>query len=215
MLAAAVLLAVCGTYALADASAPSVPPSPPAASSPPAPVAPPAASAPAAPTGKIPPSPLPPPPAVSAPKSAPYSDVPAKHPAAAAVQSLKDKNMMGPKEDGKFHGSDYVTRYELAVILDRFITYNENEHKPIKQTKVPGPYVVSAPSGHWAHDSQVKLVSEGFVPKASPILSKPGDARVTEDQLTEALSEVMIRLSDRELPVTLHDTPLPNTAPAN
>jgi len=182
----------------------------------PAPAAPPAAStpAPAAPAGKAPPAPAAPAPPVPAPKSAPYPDVPTTHPAAPAVQSLKNKKIMGGKPDGKFHGPDYVTRYELAVILDRFVTYNENEHKPIKQTMVPGPFKLSAPSGHWAYAAQLHLAENAFLPTDSPLFKAPGGAKVTTAEFTDAIAQIEIRLSDRSLPPPADDAPVAPPRPS-
>lgn len=173
----------------------------------------PSVTAPAAPAspeapqgGKLAPAPTPAPPPAAAPKTPPFPDVPVSHPAAGAVESVKNKSIMGGKADGKFHGAEYVTRYELAVILDRFVTYNEQLHKPIKQTSIPGPYKVSAPVGHWAHNAQVHLVQDQFLPKDSPILAAPGAAKVTKEQLVDALSQTMIRVSDRSIAPMDEDT---------
>ncbi len=137
-------------------------------------------------------------------------DVPANHPAAAAVQGMIKKAIIKPDTDNKFHGSQPVTRYELAVVLDRFVTYIETAHKPVKEVKYPVPSsALTAPAGHYAHDAQVRLLLSGFIPVSSPILKKPGTAVVTARELATVMGTVNERLSDRSLP------PTPNAAPIN
>ena len=57
--------------------------------------------------------------------AAPLKDVPAKHWASSSALSVTQKKLMTPDADGKFHGDRPVTRYELAVVLDRFVRYME------------------------------------------------------------------------------------------
>jgi hypothetical protein len=130
-------------------------------------------------------------------------DVPATHPAAPAVQGMIKKAIIKPEADNKFHGNDPVTRYELAVVLDKFVTYIETAHKPVREVKYPVPSsAITAPAGHYAHDAQVRLVTDGFLPVSSPILKKPGTAIVTARELATVMATVNERLSDRSLPPT-------------
>jgi hypothetical protein len=130
-------------------------------------------------------------------------DVPANHPAKNAIDGMIKKSIMRPQADGKFHGSQPVTRYELAVILDHFVQYIETSQKPIKQTKFPVPSsALTAPETHWAHQAQVHLLQDGFVPATSPLVKKPGTVLVTGAELSEILATVTSRIVDRSLPAT-------------
>ena len=64
------------------------------------------------------------PPASMPPVSTP-PDVPPGHFAAGAVGRVVKQSIMGTAKDGRFNGNQPVTRYELAVALDRFVQYIE------------------------------------------------------------------------------------------
>lgn len=147
--------------------------------------------------------------------SHPAASVAAGHPAAqlavepssssvsASVARMEKSGIVAPYSDGKFHGNAPVTRYEMAVVLDRFVRYIEAAHKPLKTTSAPvNNSMVSAPAGHWAHSAQVDLVKNKFLPANSVLLKAPGTALVTADQFTDSLSYAVSRLSDRSMPPT-------------
>lgn len=138
------------------------------------------------------------------------SDVPANHPAAPAVEGMIKKDILKTEADGKFHGAKPVTRYELAVVLSRFVDYIEQAKKPIKQTQFPVPKsAITAPAGTPAYDAQVRLIRDGFVPVSSPLLKAPVTGVVTAQDLGSIMAEVTSRISDRALPVT------PNAGPVD
>jgi hypothetical protein len=154
-------------------------------------------------------APASPPAAPAAPSKALPSDVPSNSPAADAVNHALQDRIMDIKPDGKFDGAQPVTRYELAVTLDRFITFIETAHKPLRSAEFPTPSSsLTAPAGHWAHDAQFRLVKYGFVPLSSPLLKKPGTGVLTADDLSAIMASVTIRLNDRSMPVTQNAGPV-------
>ena len=70
-------------------------------------------------------------PTAAAPSSAAPRDLPPGHWAAGAVKRVVHENIMGTTPDGRFQGNQPVTRYELAVALDRFVHYVEAGRKPL------------------------------------------------------------------------------------
>ena len=124
-------------------------------------------------------------------------DVPTRHFAAGSVQHVLREKIMGRDLDGRFRGNKPVTRYELAVALDRFVRYVEAAHKPLHselvQPKVNVPPKATAIQQQALHH----LISYGFLPPQSPLLTKDGQAPVTADELSEALASVTLRISDR------------------
>lgn len=142
--------------------------------------------------------------------SAQFADVPAHAPAAPAVQSLKSEGVVQGYPDHKYHGSRPLTRYEAAVVLQRFVTYVEKGRQPLHDTSISIPDSrASAPAGHWAHDSQIALMHGRFLPTDSPVLQGPGSHPVTADQFADALSATVNRVSDRSLPPTPNADPGP------
>jgi hypothetical protein len=136
-------------------------------------------------------------------------DVPANHPAASAVQGMIKKAIMKPGADGKFHGEQPVTRYELAVVIDRVVTSIEASRKPLKQGQFPvSSKEITAPQDHWAHKAQIRLASEGFASAKSPLFIAPGTAPITAKELAVVISEMTSRLSDRSLPPTKDALPV-------
>lgn len=140
----------------------------------------------------------------SAPLAAPRAlppDVPASHWAAGSVQRVEHEKIMGRDVDGRFRGNKPVTRYELAVALDRFVRYIEAAHKPLHaEVTHPAPSFPrkSSPA---VRQALAHLVSNGFLTAASPLLTKNGHRHATAQELTDALASVTIRLSDRAEPL--------------
>ncbi len=128
------------------------------------------------------------------------SDVPPGHWAAGAVKSVTAKKIMTAETDGKFHGSQPVTRYELAVALDRFVRYIEVGRKPLSPIK-PGMGAKIFPGASPAAKAALtRLTVQGYLPAASPLLKGAGSEPVTAQQLADALSQVTVRISDLSLP---------------
>jgi len=128
-------------------------------------------------------------------------DVPAHHWAAGAVGRVVHQRIMGRDPDGRFRGDKPVTRYELAVTLDRFVRYMEAVHKPLHVEAHPPSVSVSPQAPPEARRALMHLVSQRFLPTTSPLLKRPGSRPVTADELAAALAAVTIRLSDRAEPL--------------
>ena len=127
-------------------------------------------------------------------------DVPANHWAARSVQSVTSKRIMNGLPDGKFHGSKPVTRYELAVVLDRFINYIEAGRKPLTTAPAKTNIPISAAAPLPVKTALKHLAGMSFLPPTSPLFRGTGQEYVTAQQLSDALAQVTIRLSDRSLP---------------
>lgn len=139
--------------------------------------------------------------AAPAPKPAPLpKDVPAGHFAAGAVGRVTHEKIMGREVDGRFQGDKPVTRYELAVTLDRFVRYMEAARKPLHPGGKPVPVKAPARASQAERAALTHLVSQGFLPKSSPLLKKDGHQPVTATEMADALASVTIRLSDRAEP---------------
>lgn len=129
-------------------------------------------------------------------------DVPAGHWAARAVGSVTAKKLMASQPDGRFHGDKPVTRYELAVVLDRFVRYIEAGRKPLHATQFPARLTLPPTISPDVRQALTHLVANGFLPVNSPLLTRPGAKPATARELSDAMAQVTIRLSDRSLPPT-------------
>lgn len=127
-------------------------------------------------------------------------DVPASHWAARSVASVTTRKLMAALPDGKFHGDKPVTRYELAVTLDRFVRYIEAGRKPLHPTQAQKPITLPPDAPADAKQALTHLTHEGFLPAGSPLLNRPGAKPATAQELAAALAQITIRLSDRALP---------------
>ncbi|MBR1397010.1 MAG: S-layer homology domain-containing protein [Selenomonadaceae bacterium] len=56
----------------------------------------------------------------------PFSDVPAGHPATVAIARLAADGIIKPSIDGKFHGNDKITRYDMAVMIANLLSKDAN-----------------------------------------------------------------------------------------
>ena len=116
-----------------------------------------------------------------------------------SVRRVTAKKLMTPTPDGRFRGNAPVTRYELAVTLDRLVRDIEASRAPLSATpdkpvQLPKP-VPAGPRAALSH-----LVGGGFLPTNSPLVVQSGAKPVTANELADALSQVTVRLSDRSLP---------------
>lgn len=127
-------------------------------------------------------------------------DVPPGHFAAGSVKRVVRENIMGTTKDGRFQGNQPVTRYELAVALDRFVQYIEAGRKPLHaQTfPAPAPFAPAATAGQ--RQALTHLVTSGFLPASSPLVTQNGAAPVTAKETADALASVTVALSDRAEP---------------
>lgn len=136
----------------------------------------------------------------AAPCAAAPPDVPPSHWAAHSVQSVTAKNLMAALPDGNFHGDKPVTRYELAVALDRFVRYIEAARKPLHPAPAQTPVTLAPTVPPAARAALTHLTGNGFLPPKSPLITRDGTKPGTAQELADALAQVTIRLSDRSLP---------------
>ena len=128
-------------------------------------------------------------------------DVPARHWAAGSVERVTHEKIMGRDPDGRFRGDKPVTRYELAVAVDRFVRYIETARKPLHTEIVPVSPSLTTKAPAAAKQAIQHLVSNGFLKPNSPILTQNGNGAATANELSDALASITIRLSDRAEPL--------------
>ena len=112
-----------------------------------------------------------------------FKDVPKDHWAADYVKVVKAEGIMNGYPDATFKGDKPVTRYELAVALERMVTFVEQGLKPeaerqkavqsgksrVESQIAPSPQ--PSPSGEGARSGKAKVKSQ----IASPQPSRPGE----------------------------------------
>lgn len=129
-----------------------------------------------------------------------FSDVPSGHWAGASVERLVSQGILSApqrtaKPTPKYDGNKAVTRYELAVALDRFVQYVERADKQ-KKSK----FNVQATPATGA-DAVKRLVKGGYLPATTP-LAKENTKVVTASQLSAALSSVLVKITDKKTPMS-------------
>lgn|GEM_PF-4761143 len=123
-----------------------------------------------------------------------YSDVPRTHWASQAVGNLVAAGYLQKGGGKPFQGEQPVTRYEFAVMMDRFITdmsrafLRKPAVKTINTRKIKG----RAADGSLA--AMIRLASEGYLPYYSPIFQGPKDT-ITPEQMAVAFAQVSQRLA--------------------
>ena len=112
-----------------------------------------------------------------------------------AVTKMALMGVMAPGKSGaKFDGSKPVTRYELVLTLWRFAQYLERADKQQK-----GKSQALAPKDGAA---AVKLlIAAGYLPK-NTALASGGAQAVTANQLSDALSAVILKVRAKKIPIT-------------
>ncbi len=131
----------------------------------------------------------------TAPQAGGYSDIPEDHWAAPAVNRLVQAGYLPTGQGKPFHGNQPVTRYEFAVVMDRFIQdirrsfVRQPKPKEINEKKIKGR------TSDGSQQAMVRLAREGFLPYYSPIFHGPEDT-LTPERLASALSQVAIRISE-------------------
>ena len=133
-------------------------------------------------------------------------DVPAHHWAAGSVGRMEHQHILGLEPDGRFRGDKPVTRYELAVALDRFVkrilrrpisrfmqkSFTQPSHCPLTRS-CAFPMRPQLPCTHSSTSS-----SQGFLPPDTPGSDEKWlSTRERRKEPADALAAVTIRLSDR------------------
>ena len=114
-----------------------------------------------------------------------------------ATKHMLSTKIMSLEADGKFHGDAPVTRFQLAVTLERFIHYIENGRKPLHATR-SSPVIPLHATGD-VRQAYAFLTSNNFIPRDSTLITKPGNQPVTASELGVVMGDVTIRISDRGL----------------
>lgn len=125
-----------------------------------------------------------------------FEDVPTDHWAAEAVDLLAGAGIVQGYPDRTFQGDKTVTRYELAVALERMVHFIQESRKPLVAGAASAP---AEPQAHWADGSVRFLRGEGFISPQSNLL-KDGGKPVTTDELAQSLAMVAARLVELTVP---------------
>lgn len=121
--------------------------------------------------------------------NASYSDVPRGHFAEKSVTNLKQQKILAGT--GKFDGNKYVTRYEAAVLIDRFVHYIEHTRQPL----VPkGKAAVATPSDGIAAVADLRKLA-AVDPKGA-LLAKPATALIKQHEMADALAFAIASLPE-------------------
>ncbi len=132
----------------------------------------------------------------------PAAPVTPRHRAGEAVHRLAAPKTMTGSASGKFQGDKPVTRYELALTLDRLVRYMEAGRKPLSAGGKQNPVKLPAHANMPTQQALSHLAQGGFIGAKSPLLQ--GNKIVTARELQDILAQVVIRLSDRNLPLSSH-----------
>ena len=147
-----------------------------------------------------------------------FKDVPKNHWAAESVQLVKADGVIKGYPDATFKGDKPVTRYELAVALERMIAFIEQSLKPeVKaesgesgkvesgesRAKSPDnpPIALSRPGigAVSKGDPAQALKAGGYILADSPLLTDPKKT-VSPTELAQALASVASRLIEKTIP---------------
>lgn len=126
----------------------------------------------------------------------PIKDVPANSKLLPSVTFVTSTKLMDAP-GGKFNGDKPVTRYELAVTLDRLVHAIENGRKPLHPTQRPHAAKLPSTAHGEVRQALAYLTTYDFIGDDSILLKGTGHEAVTALQLRDLLSAVTIRLSDR------------------
>jgi hypothetical protein len=103
---------------------------------------------------------------VPAPAQGPFADVPADHPASAAVNEVAKQGLVNGYADSTFRGHLPMTRYEVAMALQRLLQIPQRADFVIHvwPPKPPAPLrFTDVPAEHWAADAVRDLQEWGII----------------------------------------------------
>lgn len=148
-----------------------------------------------------------------------FKDVPKDHWAAEYVAKAASDGIMKGYPDSTFKGDNAVTRYELAVALERMIEVVEKGLKPevdrqkaesgerraegkVTSSPQPSPPGEGVESPKWkveSRDAAVRLKAGGYIAADSPLLTNR-EKPVSTTELAQALSSVTAKLIEKHVP---------------
>jgi len=130
------------------------------------------------------------------------ADVPPDHWAAQAVQQAVARGWLQGYPDGQFRGGEALNRYQLALILARFLAETP---LPPREAEVR---FTDVPPGHWALAGIRRAVGEGLV-QGFPDQTYRGNSSLTRYQLTAVLGKLMEKLGLSNPPRLVRPADLP------
>jgi hypothetical protein len=114
-----------------------------------------------------------------------------------AVNDLKSKGIIVTPSVAKYDGNAYVTRFEAAVLIDRFVKYVENGRTPLHPTQLESDKMPSIAQGP-GHDQMVDLIKNRYLDPTSPLIQAPATKPITAKQLSDAMTSAVVRVLDRD-----------------
>jgi hypothetical protein len=96
----------------------------------------------------------------------PFADVPADHPAYAAVNEMAKQGIINGYADDTFRGGRPMTRYEVALALQRLLQIPQRADFVIHvwpPKPPPPPRFTDVPAEHWAADAVREVQEWGIV----------------------------------------------------
>ncbi len=141
----------------------------------------------------------------------PFKDVPKDHWAAEYVAKAASDGIMKGYPDSTFKGDKAVTRYELAVALERMIEVVEKGLKPeVDRQKAESGESKATPSTQEegvespkskveSQDAAARLKAGGYIAADSPLLTNQ-QKTVSPAELAQALASVADRLIQNAIP---------------
>lgn len=139
--------------------------------------------------------------AAQAPVRATYADASGqswKLTAQSAVSDLRAKGIIVTPSLASYNGNAYVTRFEAAVLIDRFVHYVEAGRKPLHPTTLDQSQMPKIPTGP-SHAQMVDLVENRYIVTNSPLIQAPLTSPVTARELSDAMTTAVTRVIDRSL----------------
>lgn len=122
-----------------------------------------------------------------------YSDVPPDHWAAKSVDKLVAMKMLPAGEGKAFQGDHPVTRYEFAVLMDKFITDIRRAFVRQPTQKQLNLSLIKGRETDGSQAAMVRLAKEGFLPYESPVLRGPKDT-ITPEMMAIAMAQIAQRI---------------------
>ena len=145
-----------------------------------------------------------------------FPDVPKNHWAADSVARVKSAGIVkgypavaaDRLAKPTYSGDKPVTRYELAVVLWRFVQYMERADHQTKSKQG------ASSEPRFGSEAGQLLVKGGYLPPNSPLL-KNGETVVNARQLADTLSAVIVKIKERQTPMAPESEKAPVERPTS